>query len=560
MSQVEIEKKALAVDALAVGMPSPTPNALIPKIATPIAAPTKFDTALDQILLSRFGLSTFRTGQRAIINSVLAGKDALAVMPTGGGKSLCYQIPAVFKEGRVLVISPLISLMKDQVRLLKGLNIPAGAIHSGQEYEEKKQVFQEMNDAKNFVLYVSPERVQSEAFSLWLARNHQTLNLIAIDEAHCVSQWGPDFREDYHKLNLLRQLAPNVPMLALTATATPPVLRDIVRQLTLRDPDLHIHGFYRPNLYYQVQTCSSEDEKYAWLVQSIHQNPEGRILIYCGTRKQTKEISQYLSKIFDDVKYYHAGLSAETRTKVQDAFATRKTRILAATNAFGMGIDHPDVRLVVHFQIPANIESLYQEMGRAGRDGKESTCLVLYSKKDKGLHSFFITRSDASKDIISSRWRALETLTDFVEVQECRQAGILTYFKDPMRMKACGHCDVCAAISPRKIQKPTSQGSGKLMSFGKKSKSKKSRGGEGGDSTLGPQEMLCYETLKAWRKAWSEERDIPAFVVLSNRSLEALVRASPRNLAELEAVYGFGAKKVEAFGKEVLEQLRLFQV
>jgi len=507
------------------------------------------DRNLDSLLSQRFGLPSFRKGQREIIESIVAGRDAMAVMPTGGGKSLCYQLPALVKDGIVVVISPLIALMNDQVRALESLGIAAGCLHSGQSFEEKAETFAKVKQHKSFILYLSPERVQKEGFATWIKT--KAISLFAVDESHCVSQWGPDFRKDYYRLELLRSLKPEVPILALTATATPPVLADIIRQLKLRNPDRHIHGFYRPNLYYQVESCENDGFKMAFVEQALNQVKEGRVLIYCGTRRQAEDVVNDLGSRFPDMGYYHAGLSAEQRSKTQEDYSKGKIRILAATNAFGMGIDHPDVRLVTHFQMPANIESLYQEMGRAGRDGKPSTCLLLYSRKDKGLHAHFITQANLEKPLANSRWRALETIVQYSEGGECRHAGILTYFKDSTRMKACGHCDICDPSSDRKIEPPSYVQEPKV----KRAKKKKAAGKTRDESPLSSDEEVRAEVLRTWRKEYADKNDIPAFLVFSNKTLHELARRNPTNLVELEEVYGMGPQKVEHLGAEILAQL-----
>jgi ATP-dependent DNA helicase RecQ len=500
---------------------------------------------IDSLLQTRFGMSAFRRGQREVITSVLARRDTLAVMPTGGGKSLCYQLPALARSGLVVVISPLIALMKDQVRQLRAAGISCGALHSGQEHDEKAAVFADMARSENFLLYVSPERVQKPGFATWLPK--QKITLFAIDESHCVSQWGPDFRTDYHRLGLLRQLRPDVPILALTATATPPVLADIVAQLALREPVRQIHGFYRHNLYYQVETCEDDRDKYAAIRAGLESTPEGRILVYCGTRRACEELVTDLGNQFAGVGYYHAGLPTEERTRVQNEFASGKLRILMATNAFGMGIDHPDIRLVMHFQMPANIESLYQEMGRAGRDQKPSTCVLLYSRRDKGLQSHFIRQSQASPQHIQARWKALETLVQFAEGGECRHSGILTYFKDSARLEACGHCDVCDPTSPRRVTT--------ARVFVPRTLLRKKEATPIREDQLPDDVRDRAKRLREWRQAYAQSNDLPAFLVFSNKTLQDLAIKNPATLLELEDVYGFGPHKVETFGLEVLDLL-----
>ncbi|MBX3021750.1 MAG: ATP-dependent DNA helicase RecQ [Bdellovibrionales bacterium] len=508
----------------------------------------------EPLLQSHFGLPHFRRGQKEIISSVLSGKDVLAVLPTGGGKSLCYQYPAVAKNELVVVISPLIALMKDQVDSLNRMGIAAGCIHSGQSDGEKLDVFRRLGVGGTFVLYVSPERVQKDGFQRWIQKSR--VALFAVDEAHCVSQWGHDFREDYNLLKVLKTLRPEVPVLALTASATPFVLNDIATQLGLKNPARHVHGFYRPNLYYQVEPCHNDETKLQWLHQALRQTPQGRILIYCGTRSVTEELADAISREFHGVGFYHAGLGTAERTRTQNAFASGELRILTATNAFGMGIDHPDVRLVVHFQIPANIDSLYQEMGRAGRDGRDSTCLLLYAKKDKGLQSFFIQRSKAPAHIQSSRWRGLENLIAYAEGGECRHAEILTYYQDSQRLEKCGHCDICLPQSERRVVKPVFEipkSKTKSTRSGRKEKA-----GPAASEVLNEAQTRVFEGLRTWRREKARELDVPAFVVLSDRTLRHLAQAQPSELGQLNDIYGLGDAKIEKFGKELLTEILLF--
>ena len=507
---------------------------------------------LDLELHKHFGLPAFRRGQREIIESALGGHDVLAVLPTGGGKSLCYQLPATVLSKLVVVISPLIALMRDQVEGLKRAGVPAGSIHSGQSEDEKRRVFREMGQGGPFLLYVSPERTQKDGFKAWIKKSD--VALFAVDEAHCVSQWGHDFREEYSQLKTLKELCPEVPVLALTASATPFVLNDIAKQLGLAKPVRHVHGFYRPNLYYQVETCVNDESKLLHLHQAIDQTPEGRIIIYCGTRNTVEELAASLSLKYEKVGYYHAGLSSKDRSEAQDKYGAGETRILCATNAFGMGIDHPNVRLVVHYQMPANIDSLYQEMGRAGRDGLHSTCLMLYAKKDKGLQSFFIQKSNAPAHITSSKWRGLDNLIAYAEGGECRHAEILTYYQDSQRLERCGHCDVCDPTSERRVKRPT------LLDRVAKTVRRKRRGDSAPPpgEALDPRQLQLFEKLRAWRKEKARELDVPAFVVLSDKTLRHLAQAQPSESAELEKIHGLGEVKIEKFGTELLAEIQGF--
>jgi len=497
---------------------------------------------LEELLKRNFSLPSFRLGQIEIISAILAKKDALAVLPTGGGKSLCYQFPAVYLQNLVIVVSPLIALMKDQVANLQKQGIPAACLHAGQSDMEKRAIFSEINKGGLFILYLSPERVQKEGFQKWV--QGRDIGLFAIDEAHCVSQWGHDFREEYGQLKILKTLRPDVPILALTASATPTVLADISKNLQLVKPERMVHGFYRSNLYYQVEQCGDDDGKILMLLQSLRQNPQGRILIYCGTRRVTEELAAFLQEQFPAVGFYHAGLATEERNKTQELYAQGQLRILVATNAFGMGIDQPDVRLVVHYQMPANIDSLYQEMGRAGRDGKPSTCLMLYARKDKGLQSYFIDNSDAPRMIKSARWKNLEALVNYSEGSECRHAEILTYYKDSQRIDHCGHCDNCDPVSARRIQKP------ERPKAPTKSKSKGKT-----EIILDETQELRFESLRRWRKQKALELDVPAFVVFSDHTLRELAIKNPQSIQELEDIYGIGESKIEKFGWDVLAEL-----
>lgn len=497
--------------------------------------------SFESTLKSKFSLQKFRPGQKEIIESIINKKDVMAVLPTGGGKSLCFQFPALYLDQLVIVISPLIALMKDQVDNLKRMGIPAGAIYSGQSDQDKIQIFQDIQKGGAYLLYLSPERAQKEGFQNWI--KNRKIALFAIDEAHCVSQWGHDFREEYSQLDILKKLRPDIPTLALTASATPMVLADISKQIKLQNPEKRVHGFYRPNLFFQVEICTNDELKISLLLSAIRKNPTGRIIIYCGTRKKTEELTIELRRHFDQVGYYHAGLSAQDRVQVQEEFKNNTLRILIATNAFGMGIDQPDVRLVVHFQMPSTIDALYQEMGRAGRDGLPSTCLMLYAAKDKGLQSYFIQSSDAPENIKSARWRNLDALVNYSESSECRHSEILTYYQDSQRITNCGHCDNCKPDSDRRI---------KASVVDAKQKSKLKKKSNADVIELDSDQEQLFAELKKWRKQKASELDVPAFIILSDRTLRQIASEHPYTFDDLRNIHGIGEDKLERFGADLL--------
>jgi ATP-dependent DNA helicase RecQ len=405
---------------------------------------------LTRQLSEQFGFAKFRPGQEEVIRAVLAGRDAMTVMPTGQGKSLCYQLPATLLPGLTLVISPLIALMQDQVAGLKQRNIKAAAYHSGLTGFEKNRVIQDLNQKRLQLLYLAPERMQHEGFlqllrSLWVS-------LLVVDEAHCISQWGHDFRPDYLKIGRLRQELTNPPCLALTATATTRVQVDLCKRLSLRDPFRLVSGFRRPNLALSVRPCQSRQEKLATLERLVRDTEKGTILVYCATRRAVEEVAEWLGQSYQSVGYYHAGLSDDERRLVHDDFRRGTVRILAATNAFGMGIDKSDVRLLVHFDIPGSLEAYYQEVGRAGRDGQPAACWLLFHERDLATQEYFIQL--ASKDPEGSdraaRMRTLlQEMLGYVSVSTCRQLAILDYFSDEAEraLGPCGLCDRC--LSPR---------------------------------------------------------------------------------------------------------------
>ena len=389
------------------------------------------------LLKTHFGYDAFLPLQEDIIGSVMAGRDTFALMPTGGGKSLCYQLPAMALPGLTLVVSPLIALMKDQVDALEANGVPAGFINSAQTSAELSQVVRGVRSGETKLLYVAPERTVEPRFGEFLGT--LDVDLIAIDEAHCVSEWGHEFRPAYRQLAELRRACPDVPVIALTATATERVRADILSQLGLRDPQSFVSSFNRPNLTYSIVPKERDLSGLLALLGKYRGEPA---IIYCGSRKETEEVSHTLVERGFTAEPYHAGLVPKVRRETQERFIRDRTPIVVATIAFGMGINKPDVRLVVHYDLPKSIESYYQETGRAGRDGLPAECVLFYSYAGKSRQEFFINQIEDGQERERARWR-LERVISLCNLRGCRRQFVLQYLGEDWPEDDCGGCDNC---------------------------------------------------------------------------------------------------------------------
>lgn len=590
-----------------------------------------------RVLKDVFGFDDFRPGQERVVDALLAGRNVLTVMPTGSGKSLCFQVPALVLGGVTIVVSPLLALMQDQVQALRLAGVAADAISSAQDRDENVAVWRRVTSGETKILYLTPERLMTERMLGALQRVN--VRLFAIDEAHCVSQWGPAFRPEYQALSRLNELFPNVPIAALTATADEVTRADIARQLFTNDVDVFVLGFDRPNIKLSVEPKRDWKRQ---MLEFVKKHPRKSGIVYCLSRKRTEEAAAEL--IANGVKAlpYHAGMDKDSREANQNAFMTEPAMVMAATIAFGMGIDKPDVRFVLHADLPGSLEAYYQEFGRAGRDGDKADAHMLFGLADIRMRRMFIDEEDAGEDRKRREHQRLGALLGYAEAATCRRQILLGYFGE--RAEPCGNCDVCldpaaridGTADARKVmevivatggrygaghltdvlrgtanEKTERWGHTKLPSFGigaerkredwqslirqlvagsfltvdmagygaltisdkgrsmlrgketftyrppmtAKSSERKQRASEA-EAKLEGSDTSLLAALKQLRMRLAKARQVPAYLIFSDRTLIDMAQRRPMTVDEFGEVNGVGAAKQKEFAKTFLEAIQ----
>jgi ATP-dependent DNA helicase RecQ len=497
-----------------------------------------------------WGYGSFRPLQERIVKSLLAGRDTCVVMPTGGGKSLCYQLPAVVSEKTAVVISPLIALMQDQAAQLAQMGIPAAVLNSTVSNEEQTRVMRQARDGAFRLLYLSPERLQRGDTISWL--QHVPIAFFAIDEAHCISEWGHEFRPEYRQLSRLRGSFPGSPIAAFTASATRHVRHDILTQLQLNNPDKYIASFHRPNLRYLVRECKSAEHT-ALLVTTLRHYGEGNVIVYSPTIAKVEETVDFLEDQGIAAVGYHAKMDSSVRRRNQERWMSDEVRVLVGTIAFGLGINKATVRAVIHLALPKSVEQFYQEAGRAGRDGNPADCILLWRKQDAGLLGYFANQilDSAERD---RAWQRYHTIRAFAESANCRHRQICTHFGETPKWRSCGACDVCGAAPDWLTEAATPAAAARRAYTG---------AGSGGvratASPLAEADQPLREYMREWRRTTAKEQGTPAYVVLHDTSLDEICRTRPASIAELLSITGIGERKAALYGQEILSALKQYR-
>lgn len=503
---------------------------------------------INQTLKQYFGYDSLRTGQEELINGILAGHDVLGIMPTGAGKSLCYQLPALMLKGITLVISPLISLMSDQVKALNQAGVHAAYINSSLTENQIRMALSYASQGRYKIIYVAPERLNTLRF-LDFACNAD-ISMLTVDEAHCISQWGQDFRPSYLEIAGFLTRLPRRPIVsAFTATATERVKNDIVASLGLNNPVTMVTGFDRPNLFFRVVTRKGGSQKDNSIINYVKKHEDESGIIYCATKKNVDKLYTLLNEQGISAGRYHAGLSNDERKQNQEDFTYDRIRVMVATNAFGMGIDKSNVRYVLHYNMPQSLEYYYQEAGRAGRDGEEAECVLFFSKQDIMINKFLLQNKASAGDVASDMQktandqRKLQQMINYCETDKCLREFILSYFGDTTPC-ICNKCSNCVVVEDEEEETYVETG-----------KKRKKAAQLAGLNELG---AALFEKLRSVRTELAAEKSVPPYIICSDKTLKDICAKLPRDKEQLADVYGMGEQKIQNYGEAFVTAVNSF--